>query len=133
MPSSALAKKLQIKPRAKVALVNAPAGIEAKLRPLPAGAAIESEGGAHDAVIAFAKDQAELTRVAPQAIRAVKPDGLLWLCYPKGAAKVKTDLNRDVLWQIVEERHELEGVTLVAIDETWSAMRFRPPGAGRKR
>jgi hypothetical protein len=48
-------------------------------------------------------------------------------------AKVESDLNRDVLWQIVEERHGLEGVTLVAVDETWSAMRFRPRGAGKAR
>lgn len=51
--------------------------------------------------------------------------GLLWLCYPKGTAKIKTDLNRDVLRETVAARHGLEGVSLVAIDDTWSAMRFR--------
>jgi hypothetical protein len=101
------------------------------LEPLPARATVTTGGASRDAVIAFATDQADLARVAPRAIRATKPDGLLWIAYPKGTAKMKTDLNRDVLWQIVEERHGLEGVTLVAIDETWSAMRFRPRGAGK--
>jgi hypothetical protein len=133
MPTSPLAKKLQIKPGHSVGLVNAPAGMATKLEPLPDGANTHARSGTHDAVIAFAKDQAELMKVAPTAIKMTKSDGLLWICYPKGGTKAKTDLNRDVLWQIVEERHGLEGVTLVAVDDVWSAMRFRPPGAGKQR
>jgi hypothetical protein len=129
--TSALARKLQLRPGYKITLVNAPPDMAEKLRPLPEHATVTTASAPRDAVIAFAKDQADLGKVAAQAIKAVKPDGLLWLAYPKGTAKVKTDLNRDVLWQIVEERHGLEGVTLVAVDQTWSAMRFRPRGAGK--
>jgi hypothetical protein len=130
MTISALAKKLQIKPGMKVALVNAPAEAAAALRPLPEGARV-SGGTSADAVIAFAKDDAELGKIAPQAVKAVRPDGLLWLAYPKGSGKLKTDLNRDVLRETAAERYGLEGVSLVAVDETWSAMRFRPKGAGK--
>ena len=126
----ALSAKLQIRPGMKVALVNAPAEGVARLEPLPDGATI-SRAATVDAVIAFAKDDAELRRIASRAIAAVKADGLLWIAYPKGSAKLKTDLNRDVLRGTVAERHGLEGVSLVAIDETWSAMRFRPKGAGK--
>jgi hypothetical protein len=49
---------------------------------------------------------------------------MLWVCYPKGS-KNSTDLSRDVLWKAMEE-NGLVGVTLVAVDDTWSAMRFRP-------
>ena len=129
MTIGALAKKLQIKSGMKVALVNAPAGAAEKLRPLPDGATITTAGSPHDAVLAFAKDQAELQRVARDAIKATKADGLLWISYPKGSAGAKTDLNRDVLREVVAERHGLEGVSLVAVDETWSAMRFRPKAA----
>jgi len=130
MTISALAKKLQLKPGMKVALVNAPAEAAAALRPLPEGARV-SGGMSADAVIAFAKDDAELGKIAPQAVKAVRPDGLLWLAYPKGSGKLKTDLNRDVLRETAAERYGLEGVSLVAVDETWSAMRFRPKGAGK--
>jgi hypothetical protein len=126
---SSLAKKLQIKPGMKVALINAPAGTAEKLRPLPEEAAI-SRGTGADAVIAFAKDDAELRRIAPQAIKTLKTGGLLWLSYPKGSAKTKTDLDRDVLRETIGERHGLEGVSLVAVDQMWSAMRFKPRGAG---
>jgi hypothetical protein len=128
---SALAKKLQIKPGMQVALVNAPAGIAKSLEPLPDRAALVPPGPSRDAVIAFVGDDAELRRIAPQAVKSLKNDGLLWLAYPKGTARTKTDLNRDILREVVAERHGFEGVSLVAVDETWSAMRFRPrPGSG---
>jgi hypothetical protein len=79
-----------------------------------------------DFVQVFVRDSAELERLAPSAIAALKPDGLLWVCYPKGGSKAGTDLNRDVLWKLMEDRG-FAGVTLVAIDSEWSAMRFRPP------
>ena len=80
-----------------------------------------------DFVQVFVRDSAELARLGPAALGAVKPDGLLWICYPKGGRKAGTDLNRDILWKLMEERG-LAGVTLVAVDESWSAMRFRPSG-----
>jgi hypothetical protein len=46
----------------------------------------------------------------------------LWFCYPKGG---RADINRDSLWPMVAE-HGLRPITNVAIDETWSALRFRP-------
>ena len=130
MAISALAKKLQLKPGMKVTLLNAPADAAAALRPLPEGASVSAATTA-DAVIAFAKDDAELRKIAPQAVKAIRADGLLWLAYPKGSAKMNTDLNRDVLRETVAERHGLEGVSLVAVDQTWSAMRFRRKGAGK--
>ena len=128
MSISALARKLQIKPEMKVALVNPPARTAEQLRPLPDGTTItrDAEG---DVVIGFAKNAAELQRIGPVAIRATKPAGLLWLCYPKGGAKGGTDLNREILRVTVEERYGFEGVSLVALDETWSAMRFKPKRA----
>jgi hypothetical protein len=44
---------------------------------------------------------------------------------PKGGKRAGTDLNRDILWSLVEQ-HGWAGVRLVAIDDTWSSMRFRP-------
>jgi hypothetical protein len=60
--------------------------------------------------------------------RSLKSDGLLWICYPKGSSKMKTDLNRDILWGQME-KFGLAGVSLVSVDEVWSDMRFRPSGA----
>lgn len=128
MTPSPLAKKLLVKPGFRIGLVNAPAGYAERLEPLPDGARlVEAPGDGLDLVQVFARDAAELERVGPPAYRSVRPGGLLWVCYPKGGRKAATDLSRDVLWELLG-RSGLTGVTLVAVDETWSAMRFRPAG-----
>jgi hypothetical protein len=123
---SPLARKLLLKSGQRGALVNAPPDYPGRLQPLPAGAHLDVQLGADlDFVQVFATNAAELAAYAPSAIRAVKPDGVLWVAYPKGGKKAGTDLNRDVLWRLMS-RYGLAGVTLVAIDTTWSTMRFRP-------
>jgi hypothetical protein len=48
--------------------------------------------------------------------------GTTWIAYPKGN---KADINRDTLWPIVTE-YGLRPNGQVAVDEVWSALRFRP-------
>lgn len=121
-----LAAKLLIKPDSRVLLLNAPIGYARKLAPLPAGATVtDKRGQAADVVIAFVRDGTELKRLA-SGFAALEEDAILWVCYPKGGAKAGTDLDRDTLHAAMA-KHELAGVTLVAFDETWSAMRFRAP------
>jgi len=125
MAASALSRKLLLRPGCRVALVNAPAGYAERLQPLPEGAAVvEPTASGVDVVQVFVRDMADLDRLAT-AFASVGPDGLLWISYPKGGRKAGTDLNRDVLWERMST-YGLAGVTLVAVDETWSAMRFRP-------
>lgn len=127
MTVSPLAKKLLIKPGHRIAVMNAPAGHADKLRPLPQGAElVDWPTEAVDVVQVFVRDSSELERVGPAAVKAMKPDGLLWVCYPKGGKRAGTDLHRDILWDLMGKQSSLVGVSLVAVDETWSAMRFRP-------
>ncbi|SRR6266851_2346470 len=120
-----LAQKLLVKADARVLLLNAPIGYARKLEPLPAGATVIDKRGKADVVIAFVRDSAELRRFAP-SFGALEDEAVLWVCYPKGGAKAGTDIDRDILHAAME-KHELTGVTLVALDEVWSAMRFRAP------
>ena len=123
--ATSLSRKLQLRPGQKVSVRNPPPGYLDELRPAAAGAELVEDGPGLDFVQLFARDAAELDRLAPSAVAAVKPDGLLWICYPKGGKKAGTDLSRDLLWELMSKLG-LAGVTLVAIDGTWSAMRFRP-------
>lgn len=126
MTSSSLPKKLQMKSGQRAVVINAPAGYLDQLVPLPDGVEIAaSVEGQFDFVQLFVHDLAQLQTLLPLAAQAVKYDALLWIAYPKGSAKTGTDLNRDRLWAAVSEHH-LTGVTLVSLDEIWSAMRFRP-------
>jgi hypothetical protein len=121
-----LAEKLLIKPDATVLLLNAPIGYGRKLEPLPQGATLtDKRGRPADVVVAFVRDSTELKRLA-SGFAALEEDAVLWVCYPKGGAKAGTDLDRDLLHAAME-KHELAGVSLVAFDDTWSAIRFRAP------
>ncbi len=121
-----LATKLLIKPDSRVLLLNAPIGYARKLAPLPTGAIVtDRRGQPADVVVAFVRDSAELKRLA-SGFAALEEDAVLWVCYPKGGTKAGTDLDRDILHAAMA-KHELTGVTLVAFDDAWSAMRFRAP------
>ena len=120
-----LATKLLVKPDARVLLLNAPIGYARKLEPLPAGASVTDKRGKADVVVAFVRDEAELKRLAP-SFGALEDEAVLWVAYPKGGTKAGTDVDRDTLHAAME-KHELIGDTLVALDEAWSAMRFRAP------
>jgi len=120
MTTSPLAKKLLVKPGHRVAVINAPAGYAELLRPLPEGAElVDPSGSPVDVVQVFLRDSAELERVGPAAVMAMKPDGVLWACYPKGGKKAGTDLNRDILWDLMGRQSGLVWVSLIAFDDAW--------------
>lgn len=127
MPSS-LAQKLQFKPGQKILLINAPAGyVEQLTKRLKDNSLSTRASGRYAGVVVFVNNLAELTKHAATAFKAVPSEGLVWIAYPKGTSKIKTDVNRDILWQTLEPRG-WAGVRLIALDETWSAMRFKPLG-----
>jgi len=88
--------------------------------------------GTFDFVHLFIKSKDEVDSMGPQAVKAVKPEGVLWISYPKGSSKIKTDINRDKGWDSVKALG-FEGVSMISIDETWSAIRFRPSGLTKRR
>ena len=128
MADNALAKKLLIKPGHRVLVLNAPDGDAALLGDLPEGASMEaSPQGTYDVVQAFAHNRADVDRLTPVALRALRPGGVLWFCYPKGSSKVKTDITRDKGWDAMWSEGWVV-IAQVSLDDTWSAGRFRPLG-----
>jgi hypothetical protein len=113
--------KLQIKPGQLVATLAGPGQVPSVVDP---GANPPAGPGEADAVIAFARDKAEAGAVAGPAVEAARQGRLAWIAYPK-AGKLGTDLNRDVLAALLAGQG-VQPVRQVAIDETWSALRFRP-------
>ena len=77
-----------------------------------------------DAVIVFARTRAQVDTKAGPAVKAAKQDRIAWVAYPK-AGQLDTDLNRDILWKHLLKKG-VQPVRQVAIDEVWSALRFRP-------
>jgi len=132
-----IARKLRIAPDDRFALFNAPSGYAARVRPAaPGHRDVEVMPGTQataadrrlDAALIFVRRARDLG-AARDTARSVKPDGLIWIAYPKGGA-LETDLNRDVLRERLAQ-HGLEGVSLIALDDTWSAMRFKRTAKSR--
>jgi hypothetical protein len=102
-----------------VALVQAPAGYDKLLADSPAKVSTRGSGLA-DTVVLFAKDVAHLESALPAAVGRLGPSATLWIAYRKGDKA----LHRDTLWKLAG-KHGYTGVSLVAVDDVWSAMRFR--------
>ncbi len=125
MPEKSIAQKLFIKEGMQVLLINAPAGYAAKLGKLPKNATVVKESSAPvDFVQVFVANRKELETQTSRVKKLLKPSGMLWICYLKGTSKIKTDINRDTLHAAARE-YGLEGVSLISIDDNWSAMRFK--------
>lgn len=137
MSDTPLAKKLLIKPGTRGLVVNAPPGYRALLDPLPDGVDLRElpelpaapSGAAFDFALLFARNQADLERWGPALLAALRPDGVVWIAYPKQSARVATDITRDRGWDVITNTG-WQGVSLVSVDDVWSAMRFRPRPPG---
>jgi hypothetical protein len=126
MTDLSLQRRLQLKPGQRALILNPPEGYVESLGPLPEGVArVDDPPGTLDFVQLFVRDSAELAIFAPVALAAIKRDGVFWISYPKKSSGVASDLTRDQGWAPITAAG-LRPVTQIAVDETWSAVRWRP-------
>lgn len=75
--------------------------------------------------LVFINNNKEYLDFLNKQLKNIEPDSILWFAYPKGTSKIKTDINRDTI-RLTAEEFNITTVTAISIDETWSALRFRP-------
>jgi hypothetical protein len=124
---SALFKKLNVGAHTTLHILNAPASFDAELAQLTDRSVHKAvvKGQSISFVIAFATTQAAVDAVSKTIANASAGDVVVWIAYPKGTSrKLKCDFNRDTGWQVLGSEG-FETVRQVAIDEDWSALRFR--------
>jgi hypothetical protein len=120
-----LVKKLGIKERAAVLLVSPPEGFLETLGPLPAQAEILSGRSREklDVVLLFVLSQKKLHQEFARLAARLKPAGGLWVCWPKKASGVETDLTENVIRDVGLAAGLVDN-KVCAVDETWSGLRF---------
>jgi hypothetical protein len=121
-----LAKKLGIRPGARVATLGAPAGFPELLEPLPEGVALRPDlrgGGAFDVLVAFARTEAELRGRFGRARARLKTDGGLWLAWPKLSSPLSTSLKESHVRALGLSAGLVDN-KVCAIDADWSGLRF---------
>jgi hypothetical protein len=119
--------KLNLGEHAEIAVFNAPKSFEPELSRLKNVKLLRDPKNPKALAfgLAFAMTQAELDRVSAIFATAAAGDAVLWFAYPKGSSKrYRCEFNRDTGWRVIRDAG-FESVRMVAIDEDWSALRFR--------
>jgi hypothetical protein len=119
--------KLQLKGHPEIVVLHAPESFEVELSGFPVDVIHRELRGSKDIsfALAFVTRQAEVDALAPRIAARAKGDASIWFAYPKGSSKIyKCDFNRDTGWAALKDAG-FDTVRSIAIDEDWTALRFR--------
>lgn len=125
MPS--LFDKMNLRDQSEIVVLNAPTSFEPELAGLTGVRIVRQAGQARKVAfgIAFAVTQLELDKASAVFAKKAEGDAVLWFAYPKGSSKrYRCEFNRDSGWDVIRDAG-FDSVRMVAIDEDWSALRFR--------
>lgn len=119
-----LPKKLGIKPGARLLAVNAPADYAALLDPLPEGATfLASNADELDVVHLFTASRSELSKLIRRFKSKIKPDGAIWVSWPKKASGLPSEVTEDTVREIALPLG-LVDIKVCAVDEIWSGLKL---------
>ena len=125
MSKTPLVDRLRIKSGHRVSIVSAPERYREILGPLPKNVNVtDVVSETADIVLAFFTRRTDLEAEIETLKGAMGAVRILWISYPKGGPNEDTDLNRDILWAALKA-FGLRPVAQIAIDEVWSALRFK--------
>ena len=113
-----LPRKLGVTPDSRVLVLNAPEGFDP-------GAPFHRRAGRepYDVVLLFCADIATLERYFVTAAGRHSTDGMIWVCWPKKASGVPTDLTENHVREFGLANGQVD-VKIAAIDATWSGLKF---------
>jgi hypothetical protein len=115
-----LQRKLGVEPGMSVALIAAPGGLAERLEGTRLSDTLR---GRFELIVFFATSRRGLEARLPALLRAREAGGRLWLCWPKRASGVATDLDDTVVREVGLATGLVDN-KVCAIDETWSGLRF---------
>ncbi|GAA2007901.1 DUF3052 domain-containing protein [Catenulispora subtropica] len=120
-----LPKKLGIKAGHRVLFHDAPDGFDP--RPLPEDVAVDRvpDAGPYDVILAFVPDRAALAEAYATLPAKMVKNGALWICWPKKASKIETDVSESVVRdEALALPAGLVDVKIAAVDATWSGLKL---------
>src|SRR5438309_540363 len=133
-----LTQKLGLKEGYIIVLLNHPEDYGQLLHPIPNGSSVyDTLQKDSDFIQIFTKEKNELEKLFPEAKKSLKPNGSLWISWPKKSsgntviARKKTtkqsptisDLNENIIRE-VGLANGLVDVKVIAVDENWSGLKF---------
>jgi hypothetical protein len=118
-----LAKKLGIKPGSTVALIDAPDGFVTTLGELPEGVSFQQAAGTGAQVTLWFVQSLHTFEKGIERMAEVAGDGRLWVCWPKKASGIVTDVTQNHI-RSTGLATGLVDFKICAIDATWSGLCF---------
>jgi len=123
---TSIVKKLGLKPGMRALVLSAPSGYIDSIAPLPQGVVLSEAGnGTYEFVQLFTRRKSEIEKSKEKMLECAARGALVWVTYPKKASGMESDLSREVVWAAMEDTG-WRPVSQIAIDDIWSALRFRP-------
>jgi hypothetical protein len=120
MTTKTIAAKLLIKPNTTFWVSHADR--LDLIGPLPDGVRTVSDLGQATTALIFVEDANSAGELLAAHNSQLATPAILWVAYPKAN---KTDINRDSLWPMLTQ-YGMRPIAQVAVDDVWSAIRFRP-------
>src|SRR5215813_11705325 len=124
MPAT-LTQKLKIGEGDLILPINAPGNYAGTMGTLPRGAAIVSTADRATQLHWFVTNRAQMEKELKGIVRLLKDGMILWIFYPKGTSEIQTDLTRDKGWDALMKVPNLQWLSLISFDETWSGFASR--------
>lgn len=123
---NALLKKLNFKNQKSIVIINSPQEFEGVMNDFKMSLEVFTQPGKQiEFALVFCTKLQEIEKWAPVIDSEMVDDALFWFAYPKGSSKrYKCEFNRDNGWEALGKLG-YEPVRMVAVDEDWSALRFR--------
>ena len=119
-----LTKKLGIVEGTRIVVMHAPAELRRWLDPVPAGVRFGTRvSGRTDIVHVFSDQRATLKIELERLRHSIKPDGVVWVSWPKKASKVPTDITEDTIRELALPLG-LVDVKVCAVSEVWSGLKL---------
>ena len=121
--SAAIVKKLRFRDETRVVI-----GLPEELAAVFSGpwyAYDFPQEGLSSQTLVFVRDRERFLSFLSNEFSKIAFDSMIWIAYPKGGLKIKTDIHRDILWEIGKQ-HGIDTVAAISIDATWTGLRFRP-------
>lgn len=122
-----LAKKLGLKAGFQIKLVNPPEYYFNLFDDLPAGLNFKNDQGVKkDFIHFFTKNENEYIKILLFLKEEIKPNGMIWVSWPKKSSKIITDITEDMIRNYAI-KIGLVDIKVCAVNEIWSGLKLVIP------
>lgn len=134
IPSQLLTERLQLKDEKNLLIQGMPSSIEKQFTKLSFAKNVTPllKTRKIDFALLFAVNKKQLQDILLDVIPALHENTKLWIAYPKLTSKITSDLTRDTNWEFIS-MYGYQGVRSIALDNVWTAVRFRKPDCHEKK